>query len=284
MIPKTISDFPGDCRPSGDQIRFKHCPVCGSDRWKVYVDPVKGKWVCFAGKHPVNPNGGPGGGNLEIARDDDAPGQHIFDARQGPPEVEWAEIELPDWVPLSFGARKYLENRRISPQIAKILGLVEWEGKYRILYPYFDQSGQLVYWNSRRYHPELGEGPKYLTAPGKHPLYITPYLDIETEHTYNSAVIVEGVHDAIAVELAGYPAIALGGKTLPRYLRKYLLTSVANCGIIYVMLDRDALKNALHLRDFLASQPGIKEVRVRVPLSGCDPGDMAPEEIRKVLA
>ena len=296
MIPRTLSDFRGECRPSGDQINYKHCPICLSSSWKVFVDPDKGKWVCFGGRHPSPPNGGYPGGNLKIEGDDDAPGKHILDLLT--PEdsvVEWGEVELPDWEPLSNMARRYLQLRGITPGMSTALGLVEWVDKHRILIPYFDDAGQLIYYTSRRYSECLGKGPKYLTAPGRHPLYQCvdlprPMFLAKQEgepfyewYPWNCPVIVEGCFDAIAVQQAGYKGVALGGKSLPRYLESLLLTSVRGYGIIYILLDRDAMPQALRLRSLLTSKSGIKDVRVRFCPHNLDPGSMTPEEIREVL-
>lgn len=285
MIPKTLTDFHGDCKPSGEQINYKNCPVCGSTAWKVFVDPIKGKWVCFGGRHPAPPKGGYPGGNLKIEGSDDAPGKHILDLLT--PEdsaVEWSEVELPAFEPLSNAAKLYLKRRGISKEMYTALGLVEWEDKHRILLPYFDETGQLVYYNSRRYSKNLGEGPKYLTAPGKHPLYVLGGLSWGGPDTNpTSAVIVEGCFDAMKVSLAGYDAIALGGKSLPKYLERLLLTTVRGYDIIYVLLDRDAMPQALRLRGLLSSKAGVGQVQVRLCPNNQDPGDMSPENIRSIL-
>ena len=281
MIPRTLSDFPGECKPSGEQINYKNCPICGSTAWKVFVDPTKGKWVCFGGRHPSPPHGGYPGGNLKIEGHEDAPGKHILDLLTPESDVvEWGEIELPDWEPLSHMAGLYLRRRGIDERMSTALGLVEWTDKYRILIPYFDDAGQLIYYTSRRYSECLGEGPKYLTAPGKHPLYYLGGISFEPT---NDVIIVEGCFDAMKVSLSGYDATALGGKSLPHYLERLLLTSVRGYGIIYILLDRDAMPQALRLRSLLTTKPGIGQVDVRFCPRNLDPGSMTPEEIREVL-
>lgn len=281
MIPRTISDFRSECRPSGDQLNYKDCPVCGSTAWKVFVDLTKGKWVCFGGRHPAPPQGGYPGGNLRIEGDDDNPGRHILDLLSDDDAVpEWGEMELPEWHGLTGTAGRYLIRRGVQPKEAYALGLVEWCGKFRILFPYFDAAGQLVFWTSRRYSDQLGEGPKYLTAPGRHPLYEP---DLGGPCDISMVVIVEGVFDAIAVQRAGYYTLALGGKSLPRYLENILLTTVRKYGIIKVFLDRDAMPAALRVRGLLETKPGIQQVEIRLCPHGMDPGDMTPEQIREVL-
>ena len=288
-IPRTISDFRGECRESGDQLNYKDCPVCGSTAWKVFVDRTKGKWVCFGGRHPSPPRGGYPGGNLKIEGSDDAPGAHILELLKAEDSVlEWGEMDLPDWEPLGNVAKLYLARRGIMENFRTALGLVEWTDKHRILIPYLDEAGQLIYYTSRRYSEQLGEGPKYLTAPGKHPLYFLGGITFEQT---GKVVIVEGCFDAMKVSLAGYDAIALGGKSLPRYLESLLikflliklLTDVHKCGIIYLLLDRDAMPQALRIRNLLTSKPGIKDVQIRLCPHGMDPGDMTPDQIRRIL-
>ena len=276
----SLNSFDGPYRPSGEHINFKYCPVCRSDEWKLYLHPDTGLWKCFAGRHNA-------GGKIDMgqAADPTAQGADIMRLLEGwdaEPHV-WEEIELPAWEPLSKSAKRYLRKRGIDEPLAKRLGMVEWVDKFRILVPFFDRAGSLIYWTSRRYSDHAGEGPKYLTAPGRHPLYElrgcrpqgVPNLGMPGEC---KAVLVEGVFDAISVYLAGYHAIALGGKSLPRYLKPELLTLTTGCGILVVMLDSDALAQAITLRNQLSDR---KLVDIAVCPSGQDPGSMSPGQIRE---
>lgn len=271
MKPTSLRDFSGECKPSGTQLNYRHCPVCGSDAWKVYLNPDNGMWICFAGGCGAK-------GQVEVGLDAQpkAAGQHILDElyKHHDHGLEWEEVELPPWHELTFAAKRYLKRRRIDEASIQALGLVEWEDKSRVLFPYFDRQGNLIYWNSRRYSDRLGEGPKYLTAPGKHPLY---WLEHERS---DHLVVVEGVLDAISVWQAGFSAVALGGKSLPRYLVKSLLTGAAEYDMIDVMLDPDALDAALRLRSQVFDRA---DVRV-VPLKDMDPGDMDPGQIKEILS
>ena len=102
--------------------------------------------------------------------------------------------------------------------------------------------------------------PKYMTAPGKHPLYVLPtWTSFEDEVT-----IVEGVFDAIAFfESTGKPVVAIGGKTLPSYLLPSIdyVASGGRC----VILDSDALKYSIRLARRLGG-------RFEVLPPGHDPG------------
>lgn len=263
--------FGGESRSSGDQLNYRHCPVCGSDGWNTYLNPANGAWFCFAGHHHA-------GGRVDMGLDADHPGAHLLHMLDAEPEsLEWPEVELPPFHALSRQAVRYLDKRGIGLGIAAELGLVEWAGQHRILVPYF-QDGDLVFWTSRRYSVRLGQGPKYWSQGGAKPLY-RPFLRGAPSR---KLVIVEGVFDAIAVGNAGYDTLALGGKTLPRYHRKRLLTMAQEYGTIIVLLDEDALAQQLELRDDLQSslrQP----VEIRVVPHGEDPGSMESAEIKELL-
>jgi hypothetical protein len=270
MQPRTLADFKGEVTPSGDQLNFRDCPVCGSDGKKVYLDPKTGAWFCFAGGHHA-------GGKVDVGLDDTSAGQDLLDmlivVHQS---VVWSETELPPWEPLSKTAKNYLARRGIGQYEASKLGLVEWTGQGRILVPYFSE-GELIYWTGRRYSTVYGEGPKYLSMPGKKPLYTPVHLD---DHDVDTLVLVEGTFDAIRVEQAGYAAVALGGKSLPQYLREKLLTLARDRDIIIVMLDEDALGSAVQIQDTLMARTRAT-VRI-LPIDG-DPGDMPKHEIRRMI-
>lgn len=266
--PSSVRDFLGPSKGSGEQINFQVCPVCGSDGWKVYLNPETGAWICFAGSC-----GAKGRVEVGLEADGKAAGAQILEALKQDDSIPvWDEIEMPPYHELTGAAKRYLRKRGIDDLTAQRLGLVEWEDKSRVLFPYFDFEGNLIYWNSRRFSQNLGDGPKYLTAPGKHPLY---WLDSKASRL----VIVEGVMDAVKVWQAGFGAVALGGKSLPRYLTTSLLTGARRYETIDVMLDPDALDAALRLRANLSDRA---DVRV-VPLVNLDPGDMTPEEIKEIL-
>ena len=269
MKVRSLSDFRGPFRPSGDQLNYQICPVCGTEKWKVFINPETGAWICFAGGC-----GAKGVVDVGLDADGHIAGQQILDMMRHEDELPvWEEVDMPPYHELTGAAKRYLKRRGVPPHVTQSLGLVEWEGKCRILFPYFDFEGNLIYWNSRRYSERLGDGPKYLTAPGKHPLY---WLD---RRASRKLVIVEGVMDAIMVRQAGFGAVALGGKSLPRYLANSLLTGARRYETIDVMLDPDALDAALRLRASLSDRA---DVRV-IPLDDKDPGDMSPEEIKEIL-
>jgi hypothetical protein len=263
-----LDDFRGDCKPSGDQINFKYCPVCGHDGWKAYVNPLTGGWFCFAGIHNQ-------GGKVEVGLPGDTAGQYLLDLLHAQPLgiPEWSETDLPPWEPLSKSALRYLASRQIDEAAARRYGLVEWTDHYRIVFPYFSNAGDMIFWTSRRYSKAVGYGPKYLAGPGPKPLYMR---HVNSGHL----VLVEGVFDALSVERAGFAAAALGGKSLPRYLVTFLLTNAERYGIINVMLDADALAKSLGIRSQLMSK---RVVKICAYPPGQDPAQMGPDRIQELI-
>lgn len=261
--PTSLADFGGPSRTSGEQIVFQICPVCGSQRWKTYVNPVTGLWYCHAPEHS-------GGGAVDVGSPLAGQGRAILDLLERPgatPQIDWPEVRVPAWERVTGRARRYLLKRGVTVGQAERLGIAEMQDKMRVIVPYFGPDGSIIYWTARKYS-DLEDGPKYLAASGKHPLYVLP-----SWHPAEIVVVVEGVFDAIAAHAAtGITTVALGGKALPRYLVGDLL-GVASRRIV-VCLDADALSDALKLRSRLMSK---REVTV-VPLPlGEDPASMGPK-------
>lgn len=182
-----------------------------------------------------------------------------------PAEPTWREIQLPNWTPLCARATRYLAARGVGADVIRRLGIVEMADRMRLVIPYRDDRGQIVWWNARAY-TTLEEGPKYLGAPGRHPLYVLPNWQ-----PADDVVLVEGALDAIAVwqHLPGVSVAALGGKTLARYLAPSLLRLARTR--IHVMLDNDALAHALGLQMRLRSQRNTKVIQLP---AGEDPSSM----------
>jgi DNA primase len=254
--------------------------VCGSDSWKLYVNPETGMWYCHAAQHS-------GGGQVEVGAESNARSEGIqilrlLDGHQPQPAAD--EVQLPPFHKLTRTARRYLRKRGLGDDEIARLGLVEWEDKYRILIPYFDREGQLVYWNSRLYSDNLGTGPKYKAAPGRHPLYVPD----RTRKT-SKVVIVEGAFDAMAVARnTEHTAIALGGKSLPRYLRKSLRDEMNSAillsggGEIVVALDGDATGDIVRLIQTIVPPKGAV-LRAAEFKRDEDPASVTPDRLNEVI-
>lgn len=255
----TLADFGGPTRESGGQIVYQHCPVCGCSRWKTYVNTDTGFWYCHAPEHS-------GGGKIDVGLSLTNRGRMLLEGGANL-AVHWSAVALPTWEPLSGRALRYLARRGIDAARAARLGIVEMEDRMRVIVPYCGPDGEIIYWSARSYSA-LEDGPKYLAASGRHPLYVRPGW-----RPVGKLVVVEGVFDAIAVEqYTGHPCVALGGKALPRYLVSDLLWLGTDS--LVLLLDADALGDAIKLRQRLQAQ---RKVRI-VPLPlGKDPADLRGE-------
>lgn len=179
---------------------------------------------------------------------------------------------MPKWEPLGRRALRYLKARGISEKHAARLGIVETEEDMRVVIPYFGPDGEITYWNARSYS-KLQEGPKYLGASGRHPLYVRPNWTPQ-----ETVVVVEGVFDAITVEMHTQHTVAsLGGKFLPGYLVADLLGLCTKR--LVLLLDSDALTDALKLRARLQTKRQVKIIPLPV---GEDPASLG-EQLKGLL-
>lgn len=191
----------------------------------------------------------------------------------------WPEIELPPFVRLSAQGRDYLAQRGFDDATCKLYQVVtpvEYSG--RVCIPYFNRDGAVVYWSLR---DTTGTGlPKYLNRHGRRPLYVPRFAHPAGRQVATTAnlVLVEGALDAIRVEQAGRWAVALGGKSLPRYLRRPLLDLVRE--EITLLLDADALAASMKLAMDLR---GHRQVRVCTLPAGTDPASTTPDRLAEVL-
>ena len=271
--PQSLADFTSPCRPSGTQLNYKLCPVCGHDEWKVYVNPETGWWFCHAGRHNA-------GGRIEIGLDPEHPGQDILDMLKPPPTVASdVEVELPEYEDLSDAALRYLKKRGIDWADASLMGMVEQADELRIIIPFF-KEGRIVYWAARSYTMMQG-GPKYKNADMPRQLYYLPAGHGKPV----PLVVVEGVFDSIRLRQTGFASVAIGGTTVPEHLQKELLTLAAGYGTICVMLDSTALDKALKLHSFLRERLPQKIRVILYPPSDkpLDPSDLTVEQIQELL-
>jgi len=270
------SQLVGKIRTSGTQVVYQSCPICGNTSWKLYVDPSNGKWFCFGGRH------GAGGILSGFQPDYD---DTLLRATRKPEKPEPVEVELPPNVPLCRTARKYLHDRGFGEGVWKHWGVVEWRAQGRIIIPFFSSAGVLTSWTSRLYMPD-DKRPKYKHAPGPVPVYV-PVAFPDTEPS-NHMVVVEGPLDAWRVQCAGHLAgnevmpLAINGKNISQNRMKQLLTLANRCGIITVLLDSDAVGEAVKLQAELAARTCASVRLVQLP-RGMDPADMGLRELARML-
>lgn len=238
----------GEYRMSGDQRIYEDCFNCGKHN-KLYMNDDTGAYYCFSCEVRGCTNMAPTTGKL----------QQMLAPK--PVSEGWPEARVPDYEPLGKMARRYLTNRGILRP--EEFGMVQVRGEPRILIPYYGEYGRIIHWTTRSF---MDDGkPKYITAPGRHPLYVLPEMG-----EYEDVVYVEGVFDAIIHWLAtGIPTVALGGKSVGAHLRAEVLR--VGQGKRTFVLDPDAVSNSIKLAQQYSGT-------VHILPAGTDPAEHWKEE------
>jgi len=298
-----LSAFTGESRvTSNGGTNYRTCPICRSDKWKVYVDTQKMVWMCFAGDHSA---GGKVIGQaattddtlLAAMRQVDAAGSFDLPIE----EEENKSVSLPPLRgALDEGDRAILRHRYFmkcpdefgltrGSETEQPEGAQHYIPVSRFYIPYYDSEGRIIYYSGRRMFDHMYEKQnihKYRNCPGARRLYVpmnAPALKGMTRRTAEILFIVEGPFDAMRIMEAGFDAVALGGKMLPSSLQKDLLTTAGRYGIIIVLLDLDASADAFDLWQGLGNIfPPTKQIRLG-QLSGKDAASLPPGQLMKEL-
>lgn len=286
----TLSSFSGESRLTGsDNLNFQNCPICGSTKWKVYVNTARGVWMCFAGDHSS------GGKLIGPAGSTE---QDLFSAlaslKDAAPDDESVVVRVD--APATIHPSQYLlddieSNWHIKS--AYVFGVRAWysdkEDANRIIQrhfiPFYSPDVQLIGYTGRLVYQHLHrDRPKYYNAGQKRVLYnprngpgVRAALG---EIAYpDTLFIVEGPFDAMRMAEAGYNVVALGGKTLPRSLQNSLLTECQEYGIITILLDLDACNEAFDLYLFLRDKLPPTSAVILGELPGKDPCELSLDRL-----
>lgn len=273
MRPRTLGDFVGDYRVSGDQLNYMVCPVCRSCGWNTYVNPSTGAWYCFAMKHE-----GKRGGKINTSDLSDERRVELLQQLRNPDgdELTWPEITLPAWKPLSDMAKAYLARREIMPSMVRKLGLVESQTDSRVIIPYYGPQHRIIHWVGRQYIDSrvTKKEPKYIAASGPKPMYMLPKWE-----PVMHAVLVEGPLDAIAVYHATkLPVISIGGTTVSKRIEHDIRKVVQNK--LTIMLDGDAAVKAFSVEAIFEDRYKTDIVTLH---HGEDPASIGERTLRFLL-
>lgn len=120
--------------------------------------------------------------------------------------------ELPSSNQFKVKAEEYLKSRKITTD--RLFVCIHGRYKNRILIPYYDKNGKLIYYNGR-YVGNYENALRYLGPPkelgiGKGDVLYCPSWPKEGQKIY----ITEGEFDAISLFSCGFDSIALGGKSI----------------------------------------------------------------------
>lgn len=178
--------------------------------------------------------------------------------------------------PLGYIARDYLYSRGLTDEdLAFYHVRVAWSERerYRVLFPYWSTSGQLLYWAARRIDTINGSPVKnvYPTAPKRGLLY-----NLDVARIGRWCVLVEGQIDAVKI---GRNGVGIGGSSLHDTQVRALRD--ADMHTVVVMLDndqpgRDALVPVLKK---LLRHAGWRILLAGVPAGRKDPGECSRQEL-----
>tara|TARA_Y100000004_G_C8934604_1_gene421527 strand:+ start:826 stop:1755 length:930 start_codon:yes stop_codon:yes gene_type:complete len=264
-----------------------HCPYCNHHKPKLEVNFTENKegnnpwhcWVCNKkGKNLLYllRKAGASQDKIEEAK------SYVKDVTYTPKETTSYVLKLPSEYKrldqsdnnsiIKRHALAYLKNRGItSTDIIKYnIGYCE-SGLYAnmIIIPTYDKDSRLNYFTARSFDK---------TAYVK---YRNPQVSrdiIPNEHFINwklPIIICEGLFDAIAIKRNAIPLL---GKNIQSELMKKIVSSFVNK--IYIALDKDAIKQALHFCENLMMEG--KEVYF-VDMQDKDPSEMGFENFTKLI-
>ncbi len=211
----------------GIQLNLRECPVCGGDKWKVFINAESGLGNCFSGSCETRFNkysfikAHTGLGGKDLNAHIEAVGEEIG---WRPPrktaktfKSDYATLVVPASIHLPYKGRnmKYLENRGITKDVAAYFRLrfcqkgwfkyyVGEEERFmpfhdRIIIPIYDADGKLVSFQGRDITGQAEK--KYLFPPGfasTGEFLFNAHNVIDTKRV----AVGEGVFDVMAIKIA----------------------------------------------------------------------------------
>ena len=221
---------------SGTQLQVKDCPVCGSSKWKVYLNADTGLGNCFAGDHPPGENFSKW--NFIAAHiGSESARQTVEHLKTAAREMGWrarrkvsvdvnlnTDLVLPESfeIPINGKNVRYLSERNIDVDTAKYFHLrYSQNGRFwyryngevkcqnyakRIIIPIFNIDGELVSFQGRDITGKAEK--KYLFPPG---FSSTGKYLYNAQNVISSKTVIvgEGVFDVMAIKCAIDPVVDL---------------------------------------------------------------------------
>jgi DNA primase len=301
----------------GMQLNVKECPVCGGDKWKVFINADSGLGNCFSGSCEAKFNK-----YSYIKAHTSLSGKSLFEHIEAvgieigwrPPRKTSAtfrsdlkDLVIPASIALPHKGRnmKYLENRGISTDVAAYFRLricikgwfkylVGSEERYmpfhqRVIIPIYNEDGKLVSFQGRDITGKAEK--KYLFPPGfaaTGAYLFNAHNVVDTKRV----VVGEGVFDVMAIKIAldadeslrdVVPIGSFGKHLSVDQLVKFQQFRERGVEEVTFMWDGelvatdDAIDAAIKLRSL-----GFR-VRVALLPTNKDPNEVAPEVVRQAF-
>lgn len=254
-----IQDKLGPFKQRKDQTIFEVCPFCKNDRWNFEVNLKLGVWHCW-----VCNNGGLITKLLQFLHIDGVKYEFIVQEQEVGKEQE-NEVTLPQDVELIDESKsrndimKFLYSRGITEQDIVVYNMLYWYKYSRIVFPFYNFLGHLVFWTARRLYKN--QTPKYLHAHVSRRDKIILYEGQERDEIF----IVEGVFDGIRLNKEGKSVMLLLGSNITDDQIHYL--RIRGCRVVMV-LDSDMIDKQLEYEERLGRILGGDKVRAVYLKSG----------------
>ena len=176
-------------------------------------------------------------------------------------------------------AEVYLNNRKIS--LDKLMVCTGGEYKSRIIIPYYNQNGDLIYFNSRQVG-NANSYMRYLGPPkevgiGKGDVLYVPFWPKDGEMIH----LTEGEFDALSIHSCGLYAGAFGGKNLSdaqvEIIRPYI-------PVLCLDEDKYGLEALVNMGNLLLKK-GFKEIYyIRIPKPYKDWNEFLVDNNNKIIS
>jgi len=250
-----LNNIFGNHRAQGRNEYLFFCPFCSHHKPKLAINVETGRWHCWVCETR-------GRSLISLLKKVNAPQSRIKQLRSLLHEdIQFEETEestkalvLPfEFKPLwnttkDYEARHamvYLKSRGVTMTdiIKHNIGYCS-DGEYanRIIIPSYDKEGQLNFFTARAYRD--------IKPPYRNPIGSKNIVGFESLISWKFDILIcEGPLDAIA---ARRNAIPLFGKTLSQELRNKIILNRPPG--VYLMLDRDAVLNAVKIAQDLVKQ------------------------------
>ena len=126
------------------------------------------------------------------------------------PEYTWPIVSMPSASLQKMDAEYYLEKRKVP--IGNLCMCTAGDYRSRIVIPYYDRNGKIIYWNSRNIG-DIGlryQGPPKTCGVGKGDIiYMTSW-----PKPGSKIYVTEGEFDAMSLNACGLYGAACGGRTM----------------------------------------------------------------------
>lgn len=196
------------------------------------------------------------------------------------PEHTYPISSLPESHIWRIDAECYLLERRLSPE--NFLVCTEGEYRNRIIIPYYDRAGNLIYWNARLINdtPRLPkyQGPKKELGIGKSDVIYM--AGGNWPKSQQEIYMTEGEFDAEALFVCGFQGTAFGGKEIYDKQIEYIRDTIP---VICVDTDKAGYLALLNIGDKLISKAFNEVYYVRPPSAFKDWNEMLVKTSPKLI-